>query len=355
MPTDCERLPGHLTRDQTQAVASGKPRGIHGARVSRMGLRLAAAAAVIAFCAAANAAGEQAYPAKPVRLVVAFAPGGFADTVARVVGQKLGDRLGQPFLVENRPGAGGNIAAKYVAESAPDGHTLLAHTAASAINVTLYERPGFDFLNDLAPVANTGSSPGLFAVLVSHPAKDLRDLIRMSEGRRLTYATAGVGTSSHISADYIFRVASGRDAVHVPFKGGGPAAVAVLGNQIAVLSSSSNALPYIRQGRMKALAVSSLTRIEGLPDVPTVAELGFPGYEERSWVGIFAPAKTPSAVVERLNVEINRILALPEVKASLASQGMDVHPGSAAAFAQYVRGEVAKWAKMVKSTGVTVE
>jgi tripartite-type tricarboxylate transporter receptor subunit TctC len=302
-----------------------------------------------------NVSAQPAYPDKPVRIVVAFAAGGFADTVSRIIGQKLGDRLGQPFLVENRPGAGGNIAAKYVAEAAPDGYTLLAHTAASAINVTLYDSPGFDFLKDLAPVANTGSTPGLFAVLVSNPARDLGDLIRMSKGRRLTYATAGVGTSSHISADYLFRVASGLDAVHVPFKGGGPATVAVLGNQVTVLSSSSNALPYIRQGKMKALAVSSLKRIEALPDVPTVAELGFPGYEERSWVGIFAPAKTPPAVVEKLNAEVNRTLGLPEVRASLASQGMDVHPGSVADFADYVRGEVGKWSKMIKSTGVTLE
>ena len=315
--------------------------------------RTLVAAAVAA--AVPEAAAQQAYPVKPVRVVVAFAPGGFADTVARVIGQRLGDRLGQPFVVENRPGAGGNIAAKHVAESAADGYTLLAHTAASAINVTLYDNPGFDFLKDLAPVANTGSTPGLFAVLASHPAKDLRELIRASAGARLTYATAGIGTSSHISADYLFRVASGLDAVHVPFKGGGPAAVAVLGNQVTVLSSSSNALPYIKQGKMKALAVASLKRVDVLPGVPTVAELGFPGYEERSWVGIFAPAKTPAAVVERLNAEVNQLLALPEVRTSLEAMGMDVHPGPAAAFAEYVRAEVAKWTRMVKSTGVTVE
>jgi len=314
-----------------------------------------ALALAAALCSTGNASAQQVYPDKPVRIVVAFAAGGFADTVSRIIGQKLGDRLGQPFLVENRPGAGGNIAAKYVAEAAPDGYTLLAHTAASAINVTLYENSGFDFSKDLAPVANTGSTPGLFAVLTSHPAKDLRDLITMSKGRRLTYATAGIGTSSHISADFLFRVAAGLDAVHVPFKGGGPATVAVLGNQVTVLSSSSNALPYIRQGKMKALAVSSLKRVEALPDVPTVAELGFPGYEERSWVGIFAPAKTSPAVVEKLNAEVNRILALPEVRASLVSQGMDVHPGSVADFADYVRGEVGKWSKMIRSTGVTLE
>jgi tripartite-type tricarboxylate transporter receptor subunit TctC len=326
------------------------------ARSSSAGIAAFARALALAVpIAAGTAQAQQPYPAKPVRVVVAFAPGGFADTVSRVVGHKLGERLRQPILVENRPGAGGNLAAKYVAESAPDGYTLLAHTAASAINVTLYDNPGFDFLKDLAPVANTGSTPGIFAVLASHPAKDLRELIRTAKGRRLSYATAGIGTSSHISADYLFRVASGLDAVHVPFKGGGPATVAVLGGQVEILSSSSNALPYIRQGKMKALAVASLKRVETLPDAPTVAELGFPGYEERSWVGIFAPARTPAAVVERLNDEINRILALPEVRASLAAQGMDTHPGTSAAFAEYVRGEVAKWSKMVKATGVTAE
>jgi tripartite-type tricarboxylate transporter receptor subunit TctC len=297
----------------------------------------------------------QAYPHKPVRVIVAFAAGGFADTVARQIGQKLSDRLGQQFVIDNRGGAGGNIAARIAAEANTDGYTLLVHTAASSINATLYPNPGFDLLKDLAPVANTVSAPGLFVVLSSHPASNLQDLIRMSKGKRLNYATAGVGTSSHIAADYLLRVLAKLDAVHVPFKGGGPAVVAVLGNQVELLYGSGSAWQLIKQGRMKVLGVSSLKRTESLPDVPTVTEAGFPGFEERSWVGFFAPARTPAAIVALLNREINQALALPDVKANFIDRGMDLHPGSVADFAQHVRAEVAMWAKIVRTTGVKVE
>jgi tripartite-type tricarboxylate transporter receptor subunit TctC len=300
-------------------------------------------------------AGAQAYPNKPVRVIVAFAAGGFADTTTRQITQRLSERLGQHFVVDNRGGAGGNIGAKLAAEATPDGYTLLTHTAASSINVTLYKNLGFDLLKDLAPVANTVSVAGLFAVLASHPAKNLRDLIQSSKGRNVTYATAGVGTSSHIAADYLLRVLAKLDAVHIPFKGGGPAVVAVLGNQVELLNSSAAAVPHVRAGRMKALAVSSLTRIESMPDVPTVVEAGYPGFEERSWVGFFAPAATPPAIVNLLNKEINRTLALPEVASGFKSLGMDIHPGSPADFSRYLQMEVAKWAKMVKTTGVKLD
>lgn len=308
-----------------------------------------------AACGQPFGAAAQAYPHKPVRVIVAFAAGGYADSVARQIGQKLSERLGQHFVIDNRGGAGGTIAARTTAEATPDGYTLLVHTAASSINATLYPDAGFDLLKDLAPVANTVSAPGLWVVLSSHPAGNLQDLIRMSRGKRLTYATAGVGTSSHIAADYLLRVLAKLDAVHVPFKGGGPAVVAVLGNQVELLSGSGSAWQFIKQGRMKVLGVSSLKRTEGLPDVQTVTEAGFPGFEERSWVGVFAPAKTPAAIVTLLNREINQVLALPDVKASFIARGMDLHPGSVADFARHVRTEVVMWAKIVKTTGVKVE
>src|SRR4029079_18929994 len=178
---------------------------------------------------------------------------------------------------------------------------------------------------------------------------------RMAEGQRITYGTAGVGTSSHIAGDYLLRVLAKLDAVHVPFKGGAPSAVALLGGQVDLLNSSATVLPYSQAGRMKALAVSSLKRVESLPNVPTVAELGYPGFEERSWVGFFAPAKTPPAVVALLNKEINKALAQPDLAASFKSRGMDVHAGSPADFRAYVEKEVANWAKMVKQTGVKLE
>lgn len=329
-------------------------------RVSRQ-LRVAARAAVAAGMAAccslhAAAAGPRDYPTRPVRVLVAFAAGGFADSTARLIGQRLSEQLGQHFVIDNRSGAGGNIAARTTAEAAPDGYTLLVHTAAAGVNATLAVNPGYDLLKDLAPVANTVSTPGLWIVLATHPASNLQDLIRMSKGKRLNYATAGVGTSSHIAGDYLLRVLAGLDAVHVAFKGGAPALAALLGSQVELLSASgSAALPLIKQGRLKALGVSSLKRSATLPDVPTVSEAGFPGFEERSWVGYFAPARTPAAIVTLLNREINQALAHPDVKSRFTALGMDMHPGSAADFARHVRAEVAMWAKIIKTTGVKAE
>lgn len=316
----------------------------------------AVVAAVTGMCSTPVVAAAQDYPTRPVRVLVAFAAGGFADSTARLIGQRLAEQLGQPFVIDNRSGAGGNIAAKTTAEAAPDGYTLLVHTAASGINATLAVNPGFDLLKDLTPVANTVSAAGLWIVLPAHPAANLQDLIRMSKGKRLNYATAGVGTSSHIAGDYLLRVLAGLDAVHIAFKGGAPALAALLGNQVELLSASgSAAIPLIKQGRLKALGVSSLKRTATLPDVPTVSEAGFPGFEERSWVGYFAPARTPAAIVALLNREINQALAHSDVKSRFIAQGMELHPGSAADFARYVRAEVALWAKIIKTTGVKAE
>ena len=302
-----------------------------------------------------GAEAAQGYPNRPVRVIVAFAAGGFADTNARMITQRLSEQLGQNFVVDNRGGAGGNLAGKIVADSGRDGYTLLVTTAASSVAPSLYQNIGFDLLKDLAPVSNTVSAAGVFSVLASHPAKDLKDLLQRSRGRRLTFGTAGVGTSSHIAADYLLRVLAKLDAVHVPFKGGAPAVAAALGNQVELLNSSGAANAHILAGRMKGLGVASLARISILPDVPTVVEAGFPGFEERSWVGFFAPAGTPRAIVDRLNKEINVALAHPEVVAASKTRGTDMHPGTAADFTKFVRSEVAKWEKMVKLTGVKVD
>jgi tripartite-type tricarboxylate transporter receptor subunit TctC len=311
-----------------------------------------AAAALLGHAAVATA---QTYPTKSVRVIVAFAAGGFADYMGRQIGQKLSDRLGQTFVIDNRGGAGGTYGAKIAAGGAPDGYTLLVNTAASTVAPSLYKNLGYDLVKDFTPVANTVSAAGLFSVPAAHPARDLKDLIQRSKGRQLNYATAGVGTSSHIGADYLLRVLAKLDAVHVPFKGGGPATIAVLGNEVEVLYGSMAGLPHIQAGRLKPLGVASLKRIDALPNVQTVAEAGFPGFEERSWVGFFAPAGTPAAIVNRLNQEINRALASPDLVANIKLRGMQMHPGSPADFARHVRAEVAKWAKMVKVTGVKVE
>lgn len=317
-----------------------------------MGTRAAAlfAAAMLAHAPLAPA---QAYPAKPIRVVVAFAAGGFADTIARLVGQKVSERVGQPVLVENRGGAGGNIAARAVVASAPDGYTLLVHTAAIAINPSLYKSPGFDLANDLVPVANTGSTPGVFAVSASNPASTLQELVQAHKGKRLTFSSAGVGTSSHLAGEYFFKVIAGIDAEHVPFQGGAPALTAVLSNNVDVISTSMPpVVPHVKKGSLKVLGISSLARVASLPAVPTLAEAGFREFEERSWVGFFAPAKTPAEVVERLNREINHALALPDIRERFANLGMDAHPGTPSQFADYVRNEVAKWAAVVKTTGI---
>jgi tripartite-type tricarboxylate transporter receptor subunit TctC len=312
-------------------------------------------AAILAAVVLAHApvAAGQAYPARPIRVVVAFAAGGFADAIARLVGQRLSERVGQPVVVENRGGAGGNIAARAVVAAAPDGYTLLVHTAAIAINPSLYKNPGFDLAADLVPVANTGSTPGVFAVSAANGAGTLRELVAAHKGKRLTFSSAGVGTSSHLAGEYFFKVIAGIDAEHVPFQGGAPALTAVLANNVDVLSTSMPpVVPHVKKGSLKVLSVSSLARVASLPGVPTLAEAGFKEFEERSWVGFFAPAKTPPEIVERLNAEINQVVAASEIRERFANLGMDPQPGTAPQFADYVRREVAKWAAVVKTTGI---
>jgi tripartite-type tricarboxylate transporter receptor subunit TctC len=298
----------------------------------------------------------QQYPTKPVRVVVAFAAGGFADGVARLVGQKMSEGLGQPVVIDNRGGAGGNIATRLVAGAPSDGYTLLVNTAAISINPSLYKNPGFDIYKDFVPVALTGSTPGLFAVHASNSASTLQDLIRSAKGRNITYATAGVGSSSHLAGDYLLRSLAKLDAIHVPYQGGAPATAAALANQVEVLSlSMPPVVPHIKAGRLKGLAISSLKRVPALQEVPTVTEAGFPGFEERSWVGYFVPAKTSPAIVKRLNAEINKALGMADVTARLDALGLEPQPVSPAEFTAYVRSEVAKWAKIVKTTGITAD
>jgi tripartite-type tricarboxylate transporter receptor subunit TctC len=293
------------------------------------------------------------YPTKPVRVVVAFAAGGLADGVARQIGQKMSGRMGQPVVIDNRGGAGGNIGARIVAAAPSDGYTMLVNTAAMSINVSFYKNPGFGF-GDFVPVALTASTPGIFAVHASNRAGNLQELIRLAKGRNVTYATAGIGSSSHLAGHYLLHSLAGLDATHVPFQGGGPATAAALSNQVEVLSlSMPPVVPHIKAGRLKGLAISSLTRVAALPDVPTVSEAGFPGFEERSWVGYFVPAGTPAAIVDKLNAEINLALAQPDVVARLQSLGLEPRALSPKEFAAYVRAEVAKWAKIIKSIGIT--
>lgn len=304
-------------------------------------------------CAAAQA---QTYPDKPIHMVVAFAAGGYADSVARLVGQRLSERLGQPVVVENRGGAGGNVASRFVAAAKPDGYTLLVNTTAIAINSSLYKNPGYDLARDFVPVAMTVSTPGVFTVHASNPVNTLPELIRAYKDKRLTYATAGVGSSSHLAGDYLLRSLAGLQAEHVPYQGGAPAVTAGVANQVDVLSiSMPTVIGHIRAGRLKVLAVSSLKPVAALPGVPTVADAGFPDFEEKSWVGIFAPAGTSPAVADKLNDEVNRVLADPEARTRFAGLGAEAEPMPRAQFDGYLKNEVARWARMIKASGVSAD
>ena len=325
-----------------------KPGRLRAAAV--LGIALLLAARPLAVQAQAS---PGSYPSKPVHFVVAFAAGGFADTIARVVGQKLSERLGQPVVVENRGGAGGNIASKFVAGTNPDGYTILVNTAAMAINASLYKDPGFSAIADFAPVVITASAPEVFVIGASGKANTLQELVREFKGRRLTYSTAGIGSSSHLAGDYLFRRLAGIDAVHVPYQGGAPALTAAVAGQVDVHTTTlPPALPHIAQGKLKALALASRTRVAALPSVPTVSETGMGELEAGSWVGFFAPSKTSAEIVGRLNAGINAALAQPDVIERFAKLSVEPATGSVADFAAQFRRQVENWAKIVQETGI---
>ena len=295
-----------------------------------------------------------AWPQRPVRLVVAFAPGGPADIVGRILAQSLQATLGQSVVVENRAGAGGNIATRYVAREPADGYTLLVNTSSMAVNQTLFKEPGYDLLTDLSAIGLVAASPNILVVPMSEPSNTLREFFSRYTGRKLSYGSAGIGSTPHLTGDHVLRVLGGLDAVHVPYQGAAPALTAAMAAQVEV---SSIALPpavaQIKAGKVKGLAVTSLKRLESLPDVPTVAEAGFPDFEDYTWVGLFAPAKLPADIVERLNAGIDQMVRQTDMRDRLAAAGMEPLPGTPAQFTAYLGKEVAKWRDIIKQTGVT--
>ena len=302
---------------------------------------------------AAGGAAAQSYPSRPVRIVVAFGPGGIADTIARLVSQKLAGRLAQPMVVDNRTGAGGTVGARIAAGAAPDGYTLLVTTAAVAVNANA-AKDALDPRTQLTPIALAASAPTIFAVHRSVTAKSLMDFVRNTKGGRFNYSTAGVGTTEHLAAEFVFRGVAGIEATHVPYQGGAAPVAAVAGQQVDMTSTTvPTAFPFIKQGTLRALAIASRKRNPVLPDVPTLAESGFADFENASWIAFFAPAKAPAAVVQTLNAEINAALRQPDVRERLALLGFDPHAMSSAEFAAYVRSEVDKWARVIKATGIT--
>jgi tripartite-type tricarboxylate transporter receptor subunit TctC len=286
-----------------------------------------------------------------VRFIVAFAPGGIADTVARLVGQRVAEQIGRPVVVENRAGAGGNLAARAVAASPADGSVFLVHTAAFAINPSLYRDAGYE-ARQFVPVALIASTPEMIAAHPSVTAGDIKRFFEDQRGKPVTYSTAGVGTSSHLAGEYLLRHLGGLDAVHVPFQGGTPAVTAVVANQVMLVSTSMpTAVPQIRAGRLKGIAVMSAKRSSALPDVPTTLEVGIP-LEASGWVGVLAPPGTRGEVAERMNGEIAQALRQREVRERLENIGFEPTPGSAEDFGAYLRKEVENWANIVRTAGI---
>jgi tripartite-type tricarboxylate transporter receptor subunit TctC len=298
----------------------------------------------------------QAYPSRPVRLLVPFAPGGATDILARLIGQWLSDRLGQPFVIENRPGAGTNLATEIAVNSPPDGYTLLMASTSGAINATLYRKLNFNLIRDIAPVAVIFRGPLLMVVNPSFPARTLGEFIAHAKANpgKISMASSGVGTSIHMSGE-LFKMMAGIDMVHVPYRGGALATADLLGGQVDVIfSPMPESLEYARAGRLRPLAVTTATRWESLPDVPAIGEI-LPGYETSVWFGVAAPGKTPVEIVERLNGEINRGLADPGIKSRLLELGGIAPANSPADFASFIAAETAKWAKVVKFSGAKAD
>jgi tripartite-type tricarboxylate transporter receptor subunit TctC len=314
-------------------------------------LQLAAGAA--AFAAVSRIAQAQTYPTRLVRVIVPYPPGGPNDILARLMGQWLSERLGHPFVIDNRPGAGSNIGTEAVVKASPDGYTLLVVGTNSAINATLYEKLNFNFIRDIAPIATIIRQPQVMLVNPSFPAKTVPEFIAYAKANpgKINMASAGNGTGPHVAGE-LFKMMTGVDMIHVPYRGGGPALTDLLAGRVQVMFLGPvGSIEYVRAGKLRALAVTTETRSDALPDIPTVGEF-VPGYESSSWFGVGAPKNTPAEIVERLNKEINAALADPKMKARFADMGATVFASSPAEFGRLIAEETQKWAKVVKFAGI---
>jgi tripartite-type tricarboxylate transporter receptor subunit TctC len=317
----------------------------------RQFLYLAAGAAALPVTS--RMARAQTHPARPVRIIVGFPAGSVSDTLARFVGQWLSERLGQPFIIDNRPGAGGNIGTEAVVKSPPDGHTLLMVVPANAINATLYDKLNFDFIRDITPVAGISRESGIMVVNPSVPARTIPDFIAYAKVNpgKINMASAGNGTAPHVMGE-LFKMMTGVDMVRVPYRGGPPALTDLLGGQVQVMFTNVPfSIEHIRTGRLRALAVTTATRSAALPDIPSVGEF-VPGYEASSMYGLGAPRGTPAEIVAKLNSQINAALADSKMKARLADFGGTVLPGSPADFGRLIADETDKWAKVIRFAGI---
>ncbi|MDA8522274.1 Bug family tripartite tricarboxylate transporter substrate binding protein [Acidovorax sp. NCPPB 4044] len=303
-------------------------------------------------------AAAQAYPSKPVTIIVPFAAGGTTDILARVIAQGLGTELGQSVVVDNRAGAGGNIGGQVAARAPADGYTLFMGTVGThAINAALYKKMPFDPIKDFAPLTRVANVPNLLVANPAQPYKSVQELIAYAKANpgQVNFGSSGSGSSIHLSGE-LFKSLAKVDMVHVPYKGSAPAVTDLLGNQIAIMfDNMPSAIQHVRSGKLRPLAVTTAKRSPELPDVPTIAEAGVPGYEATSWFGMFAPAGTPAPVVARLNAAIVKVLAQPETKKKLAEQGAEAYGETPAQFADFIQKESVKWGKVVRESGASVD
>jgi tripartite-type tricarboxylate transporter receptor subunit TctC len=311
---------------------------------------------LLLLCCAAVQAFAQAYPSKPVRMIVPYPPGGGNDTLGRLFAAKLSERLGQPFVVENRPGAGTMIGTEAAAKSPPDGYTiLLSSIATHALSPNLYARVPYDPLKDFAPITLLGIAPTVLVVNADLPAKTLQELINLAKKQQLAYASGGNGTPPHINAE-VFKSVAGIDLLHVAYKGGGPALVDLMAGRVqAMLDTAASAMPHVRSGKLRALAISAPRRSPELPDLPTFAEAGLPQYDTNAWYSMHAPAGTPPDIVRRLNAELVAILKDPEILARFKQLATDPVGNSPEEFAAFVRAELDKYARIIKAAGIKLD
>jgi tripartite-type tricarboxylate transporter receptor subunit TctC len=299
-----------------------------------------------------------AFPEKPVRFVIGFTPGGPSDILARAVAQKLNERWGQQVVVENRPGAGGNIAAEAVAKSAPDGHTwLLGNNSILATNHALYRKLAYDPVKDFAPVALVAVQPNILVVHPEVQAKTVSDLVLLAKQNpgKLNYASSGAGAAAHLAGE-LFKTMAGVDIVHVPYKGAQPALTDVVAGQVQLMfATSASVIPYMKNGRLRALAVTTARRSPSVPELPTIAEAGLPGFEATTWHGVVVAAATPAALVQRLNQDINAVLKEKDLNERLSGLGAEVLTGTPREFADYIAREIPKWTKVVKDSGARAD
>jgi len=305
----------------------------------------------------APALAQNAYPAKPIRIISIFAPGGGNDVICRLVAQQLTERLKQQVIVENRVGANGIVGSEVAARSAPDGYTFTLIPSGHTVNASMYKKLPFDSIRDFTPITLVGSGPLVLAVHPSLPAKNVKELIALAKARpgQLTYVSSGVGASGHL-AGALFDSMTGTQMVHVPYKGMSLAVSDLMGGQVSMtFGTSLSVIPHVRTGRLRALATTGAQRSPALPDLPTIAESGLPGYEASLWYGFVGPARMPPEIVQRLNTEIAAILALPDTREKLASQGVDARSTTPEEFARILTADVARWAKVVQKLGLQAE